>query len=207
MCCFGVPFIQRALESAESAEWPPTARPVNCPCMFVVALIFASFSLLTLPKGQHCVARHSARTEPARALRATLGSMSKNVFSTLAILEATRYRRRVSALAFACGGALISILNAASQRAGSSLQTYYPSPISIPLSETCCGSLHIHYQGDMFSTLETSIRPLPPRVRPLSRHAARRTRRAAPGVYFFFFPGCPGRGGRRLQPLQTIGVV
>lgn len=36
--------------------------------------------------------------------------MYKNVFSTRATLEDTRYRRRVSALPFACGGSLISIL-------------------------------------------------------------------------------------------------
>lgn len=98
--------------------------------------------------------------------------------------------------------ALISILNAA--RAEALPSRHYRTPISIPSSETCCEKPRIHYQGDMFSTPETSsLRPLPPRVRPLSRRSA---------VRFFFLllfvslpASCPV--GCQTQPLQMIRAV
>lgn len=69
----------------------------------------------------------------------------------------------------ASAASLISILNSANteikKEKVNSIQTCYYSTISILSSKTCCETLDIHYQDDMFFTLETgSFWPLSPRV-------------------------------------------
>lgn len=152
---------------------------------------------MTLPEEHHCVA-HPGSTSP---LRTTLYSMYKNVFSTRATLEDTRYRRRVSALIFACGGSLISILNAA--RVEVLHSRHYRTPISIPSSETCCESLAFITRVTCFPRWRRAVFG---HYRRGVGHCLDAKRR----VFFLFsFPCCLGGwgGGCQMQPLQMIRAV
>lgn len=119
-------------------------------------------------------------------------------------LEDTRYRRRVSALTFACGGSLISILNAA--RAEAVHFRHYRTPISIPSSETCCESLAFITRGTCFPRWRRAVFG---HYRPGLGHSLDAQRRVC-----FFFLVCflsrvvsGGWGWCQMQPLQTIRVV